>query len=849
MTRTALRIAIRDLRASWRKFVFVVLAVAAGVGALTGVRGFSESFRTMLLKEARTLIAADLFVRIFAQPTEKQQAIVDSLEARGVDHTMVTETVSMVGSDASGEPALTTLKAVDPAKFPFYGTVELSPAVKFRDALTLDSVVASDDLMLRLKIRVGDTVRIGGRPFRVAATLLKEPDRMSGSFSVGPRVLISRDALEKTNLVGLGSRASQRLLFKAGLVDLGTVERDLRREFPEALIVNYREMNPNIARGIGRATTFLSLVSLIALIVGAIGVATAMHAHLQTRLDSIAIMKSIGGRSGQVVSIYALQTLLLGVIGGLLGVLAGYAVQGVFPALIERFLQVKPEIAWSPLTALQGLALGVLTTLLFTLPPLLGVRDIRPAMIFRRDMPDGRTTFRQRWRSGARTVTLGLIISAGLAAVASSLVAGTWDEALRIGGSFVGALVVSLLLLTGIGGGLLRVMQTVTARAPGLPVTARHAIANLYRPGSQSRPVLTALGIGVMFTLTVYLVQNSVLNEIRRSAPPGMANVFFIDITPEQRDAVVALIRSQRGVERPPDVVATVSSRLQAVNGVPVEQLALSRGVGRRYRMARNISMEPALPEGTEVLRGKFWAEGDGPQISIRENTARLLKIDVGSTLTWEAYGTRIEARVSAVHRTDDRRIRNMVEFHMNPAALADLPTVHYASARVDNQNIGALQRAMYERFPTVTVINIAEILDRVQEVVDQIALVIRFISGFAIFAGAIILASSVAGTRFRRVREMAIFKTLGATRGRIAKMFSTEFLILGLAAGVIGSLLATGFTWLVLTRFFEEVPFRFDPVAVGVSVLATAAVAAAAGWLASFRILGQKPLEVLRGE
>lgn len=849
MRGTAFKIAFRDLRASWTKFVFVVLAVAAGVGALTGVRGFSESFRTMLLKEARTLIAADLFVRIFAQPTAAQQAVVDSLESRGVMHTLVTETVSMVASDAVPEPALTTLKAVDPARFPFYGTVEMSPPGQLREVLKPDTIIGSDDLLLRLKLKVGDTVRIGGQPFRIVAALMKEPDRMSGSFSVGPRILISREGLERTHLVGLGSRASQRLLFRAGTMDLKTVEGELRRQFPEALIVNYRDMNPNVARGISRATTFLSLVSLIALIVGAIGVATAMHAHLQTRLDSIAIMKSIGGRSGQVVSIYVIQTLLLGLAGGLIGVLGGYAIQGIFPALIERFLQVRPQIAWSPLTALQGLSLGVLTTLLFTLPPLLGVREIRPALIFRRDMPDVRKTFRQRWRSGFRTVMLGLVICLGLAAVATSLVAGTWQESLQIGGSFVGALVVSLLLLTAIGAGLLRATQTVITRAPGLPVTARHAIANLYRPGSQSRPVLTALGVGVMFTLTVYLVQNSVLNEIRRSAPPGMANVFFIDITPDQKDALVALVKAQPGVERPPDVLGTVSCRLEAVNGVPMDQLKVAGGVGRRYRMARNISMEARLPEGTDVVRGKWWGEGGGPQVSIRERTASLLNIDVGSTLTWEAYGKRIETRVASVHRTDERRLRGMVEFHMNPEALADLPTVHYASARVRNESIGAMQRAVYERFPTVTVINIAEILDRVQEVVDQIALVIRFISGFAIFAGAIILASSVAGTRFRRVREMAIFKTLGATRGRIARMFSAEFLILGLAAGVIGSLLATGFTWLVLKRFFEEVPFRFDWIAVVVSVVATALVASAAGWLASFRILGQKPLEVLRGE
>jgi putative ABC transport system permease protein len=849
MSLTTLRIAVRDLRASWTRFLFVIVAVAAGVGSLTGVRGFSESFRTMLFRESRTLIASDLFIRIFSQPTPEQRAAIDALQASGVTYTEVTETLSMVASDSVPEPALVTVKAVDPELYPFYGQIAIQPAGRLADALQANSAVVSDDLLLRLRVANGQTVRIGGQAFRIAGVLVNEPDRMSGSFGVGPRILISRASLERTGLVGVGSRASQRILFRLGNRQLQEVEAALRRVFPEALYVNFREINPNVQRSIQRAISYLSLVSLIALIIGAIGVATAMHAHLQTRMDSIAIIKSIGGRSSHVLAIYAAQTVLLGIAGGMVGVAVGYAAQGVFPALIERFLQVRPDPAFSPATAVQGLSLGVLTTLLFTVPPLLSVRDIRPAVIFRRDMPEVRPGLRARLRLGARSAALGLLVCIGLAAVAASLVSGTWLDAARIGGTFVLGIAVSLLALAAVSTVLTILLQALVLRMPRLPMTARHALANLYRPGSQSRAVLTALGVGVMFTLTVYLVQRSVLDEIRRSAPPGMANVFFIDITPEQRDALLALIRNHPGLERSPDVIATVSCRLEAVNGVPVDQLPLAGRALRRFRMARNISAEDTMPPGTELVRGKWWDDPQSPQISISPGAARNLRVDIGSTLRWTAYGKTIEARVAAIHRTDERRLRGMLEFHMNRAALADLPTVHYASARVRNEAIGALQRAVYERFPTVTVINVADILDRVQEVVDQIALVIRFISGFAIFAGAIILASSVAGTRFRRVREMAIFKTLGATRARIVAMFSTEFLVLGVAAGVIGSLLATAFTWLVLKRFFEEVPFRFDWTAVGVSIVATAVVAAVAGWLASFRILGQKPLEVLRGE
>jgi putative ABC transport system permease protein len=674
---------------------------------------------------------------------------------------------------------------------------------------------------------------------------------LSGTFNVGPRLLISRDGLERTGLITLGSRASRRLLFRLGPTTppIAVVQAELKQAFPEAMIVDFREVNPNIARGLVRATTFLSLVSLIAVIIGAIGVATAMRAHLQTRLDSIAIIKSIGGRSGQIVQLYLLQTILLGLAGGAIGVAVGLGVEAIFPVLIERYFQLRPDIAFNPVAAMQGMLVGLLTTVLFTLPPLLSIREVRPAAIFRRDMPETRLPWKQRARRSTRALVTGLLILIALASVTGALVANSWEEALRIGMYFIGGLAASLLVLTATAWLLLKALQTLVERLPRLPVTARHAVSNLYRPGSQSRAVLTALGVGVMFTVTIHLVQSSVLGEIRRNAPPGMANVFFLDITPQQKDEFVALVSGRPGVARPPDVLANVSCRLAAVNGVPADQLNLTGGAARRYRMARSISTEANLPEGAEIVRGAWWTNKAPGQISINEFAARTLHLEPGSAVTWSAYGRTIETRVAAIHRTDPQRIRGMVEFYASPGTLDGLPTVHYGAARVKPESIGALQRAIYQRFPTITVINVADILDRIQEVVDQISVVIRFISAFAIFAGAVILSSSVAGTRFRRMREMAVFKTLGATRARIARMLSAEFLILGTVAGVVGSLLANAFTWLVLRRFFDEVPFRIDWLVLLVSVISTALIAAASGWLASFPILGQKPLEVLRGE
>lgn len=851
---TAIKIARREARAARAKFLFVILAVAAGVGSLTGVRGFSASFRNMLLRDARTLMAADLSARVFALPDEAQMAAIHGLEARGVRWTWVTETITMVSSAAVSDPLLVSIKAVDPAAYPFYGTVTLSPPAALRTALTAGTVAVSSDLLPRLKVNVGDSVRAGGQEFRIAAVVDVEPDRMSGTLNVGPRVMMSRQGLDRTGLIRFGSRAAQRFLFRLGPRAPGVEEtrQILKRAFPEAQVIDFRETHPTITRGLDRATTFLSLVSLIALIVGALGVATAMHSHLQQKMDSIAILKCLGARSHQIIRIYVAQTLALGLAGGLAGIALGLAVQRVFPNLIARYFQMRIGVSWDWASAAQGLLAGLLTTLLFTLPPLLAIRRVHPGLVLRREMPESKRGWRERLRDSRASLLSGALILSGLFAIAAWLSTGTARDSVRLGAYFIGGIVASLAALAAVAWVLLRSLKALlrTRAAERLPVNLRHGVANLYRPGNQAQSALVALGLGVMFSLTIYLVQHSLLADIARSAPPGMPNVFLIGITGEQKEAVRAMLRSQPGVEGAPEIVPNVAVHLEAVEGTPVRQLALE-GWGRRFLQTRPASFSPVQPEHTEILQGAWWSgrpEGGAHRVSVSEEAAKILNVRPGSQLRFSAFGRTIDAEVTAVHRTEAIRVGAANEFIFDPETLAGLPASYYGGVRVKARQVAALQREAYRSFPTVSVVNAADVLQIVQGVVDQIALVIRFISLFTILAGAIILASSIAGTRFRRIREVVILKTLGATRRRVAGIFSVEFLILGAAAGLMGSLLAAGFSGLLLKRFFEA-RFQVEPAPVLLAIAITAVIANAAGWLASFRILGRKPLEVLREE
>ena len=841
------------MRASQAKFLFVILAVAVGVGSLTGVRGFSRSFRRILLRDARTLMAGDLSARVFGRPTAEQQGVFDGLTQRGVRRTWITETVTMASSEHAPDPLLISVKAVDPSAYPFYGVVKLAPERPFRQALDAHSVVVSDDLLLRLNVKTGDTLRIGGQDFQIAGVVTSEPDRMTGTLNVGPRVMITREGLDRTGLIEVGSRASERFLFQlpASGPSVAEVRRILKRAFPEATLADYRETHPIITRGLDRATTFLSLIGLIALVIGALGVASAMHGHLQQRLDSIAVMKCVGARSRQVIRIYTAQTLLLGLGGGLLGVILGTGVSGVFPSLLARYFTIDATPFLDAWPAVQGIAIACLITLLFTLPPLLGIRTIRPAVIFRRDMEPETAARRRRWfsRESRPALLAGGAILLGTGLVAATLTDGGLRLAVRTGAYFTGALTAGVAALALSAWLLLKGVRWFQRRAPkAVPGAVRHGIANLYRPGNQAQAAVVALGVGVMFTLTVFLIQSALVRQIRGSAPPGMPNVFLLDIPGGQRQAVTALMRSQPGVQEAPDVTGAVAAKIVAVDGVPIDRMSL-RDWGRRFLRTRSVTPLAEKPSEMEILSGSWWKPGDREaQTCVTDETAHILNLRPGSVIDWNIWNRSLRTRVACLERTESLRMSARFEFIFNPGQLDGLPAVYYGSARVQPRAVAALQRVMYQRFPTVTVINVADVMQIVEEVVDRISVVIQFISAFTILAGAVMVASSVAGTRFRRIREVVILKTLGATRRRIAGIFSVEFLVLGAVAGIMGSLLASGFAALVL-KFLMEIEFRFDPLANSTAIALAALIAAAAGWIASFPILSRKPLEILRDE
>ena len=841
--RTASKIGWRELRAGPAKFAFVVLAVAVGVAALSGVKGFGYAFRGMLLRNAKQLIAADLQAQTWDTLTPDQLSRIEAIGKRNGQITRVTETVSMAASPRQRVPQMISLKSVDPLAYPFYGTIGLEPRQPLASLLTDDSsVVVTPELELRMKVKPGDTLRIGGKEFTIRGIVTSEPDRLASGFGPGMRVLLSRAGLERSGLVQFGSRAAQRFLFKLSPgANLDAIKDQLKGTVHRIFISDYREGSPVVGKALDNTTTFLSLVSLIALIVGSLGVAMAMYSHLQQHMDTIAVMKAVGARSAQIMQIYLLQTLWLGIAGGLLGVGVGALVQKSFPLLIQRVFALLPDVPWDWSFSLQGMSLGVLATLLFTLPPLLSVRNVRPSLVFRRNMSDAAKEDRKHWRDKIPGWIGTAIILLGFYGIAVWL-----GGSARMGFYFIAGLVASVVLLGVIASLLLFIMRFIVKVANRrLPISLRHGFANLYRPGNQARSVLVALGIGVMFTLTTYLLQRTVLHEVTSEGPGRQGNLFLLDV--RDTAALSRLIHNQPGVQGNVQLVGYIVSRMLSKNGIPANRLDLNKERRGDLQTIR-ITTANALPDGLFLLKGRWWPAGvSQPMLAVSEQAARDFKLQLGDRLQFQIASRTVAASLVAIFRRESRApVRYDLVFPQ--AALAGLPVVYYGAVHVNPANIPQIEEAIFETFPTVTVMNLADVLTRIQEAVDQVALVIRFLALFAILAGIIILAASVAGSRYRRVREVAILKALGATRNRILSIFSIEFSVLGAVAGLVGAILANIFSRIIAEKFIEA-HFDFEWSSLLIAVAGTALLANIAGWLASSRILNQRPLEVLRSE
>ena len=833
MIRFVFRLAWRETRGAWRHFGYFFACITLGVSALVGVGSFADSLERTVARSAKSLMGGDVEIRSTLPLSVDATALVPEPRG-GVEVTRVRELVAMAQAGAQ-QTQLVELKAVEPG-YPFYGELVTDPARALPTLIGDGRALVHESLLARLGLRVGDQLRVGASDLTISGVILKEPDRAVGVFSLGPRVLIAAADLDRTGLIRPGSRVRYRTLFRLPEGRDAQVFRDrLALALPAAQrVATYTQAQPGLRRFWDQLTMYLGLTGLVALMVGGIGVAVSVNAFVREKQSAIATMKALGAGWRVLLSAYLLQTALLGLGGSALGALLGSLVQPLLAPALTRLLPIELTLSFSPRAVLGGLAMGVAVTLLYALWPLLQIRRVPPALILRSEVAP-RLHGRRPWKAA-------IPIAAGLAALALWQ-AGSW----KIGALFAGGLAGALLLLALGARTVVALARRVHWRSPAW----RQAAANLHRPGSHAGPVLVSLGLAVTLIVSIALLERSLRSQLVDRSPGSTPAFFFIDVQPDQAEPFARLVEGH-GATAAAELTPVVRSRLASVNGAPVAQTGKALREDAWYLTREYVLTWAKEPPGhNTVVAGRWWTPEEAarePLISVEDEIARQLGVGLGDTLTFDIQGVLVSARVTSLRHVDWRSFTSNFFVIFSPGALEGAPTTFIATVRARPEREGALQSAVVAAFPNVTAIPIREVLERVTAVLDQIALAVRLVAAFSIGAGLIVMAGALAITRRQRLYQSVILKTIGATRGFVSRVFAIEYALLGAAAGVAGSALAAGLAWAVL-RWAFDVPWQWAPATLVAGVLAATGLALVVGFLGTRRLLGRKPLGVLRGE
>jgi putative ABC transport system permease protein len=856
--RFALRLAWRESRGARRSLLLLAGAIAAGVGALVAIRSFGDGVQESVRVQARSLLGADLALGSAAPFSANAEAQLADLRATAratgqVAMARVTSFGAMVVLPRTGATRLVQALAVE-AGYPYYGEVLTEPAREWSKLAAGRDALVDAALLPALGAQVGDTLGLGEARFVIRGVVRNFPGDIAVRTSLGPRVFIPRARAEETGLLAMGSRARheaylrlpagadpQRLLlrYRPGLaaerVSLRTVAEDQQR----------------LSDSLGRLTRYLGLVGLVALLLGGIGVASAVHVLIRRRIETVAVLRCLGASSRRVMAVYLVEAGALGLAGSLAGAALGALAQLALPRLLGGFLPVDVPTTLSWPAVAMGLSVGLWTAVVFTMLPLLAVRRISPLVALRRDFeqaPDARDDTARR---------------AAIAALAASIFAMAALQAGSLaGGAAFAAGIAAALGILALAARLL--MRLLRARvSPRLPYVWRQGLANLHRPANQTLAVVLSLGLGVFLLATLVVIQSNLLRDLRVDAGAARPNLAVFDIQPDQLQGVRDLLREAR-VEAPP-ATPIVPMRITAVKGVPVSQMLAQSAAGaggprgrawvfrREYRSTYRDAPGPA----ERLTAGAWWEPGryagaaePGPvPVSLEVEIAHDLGVTVGDEIVWDIQGVSLPSRVASLREVTWARFEPNFFAVFPKGPLDGAPQTLVTLLRVEDEaERGRLERRLVERFPNLSALDLTQVQRAIEDVLGRVAWAVRFMALFSLATGLAVLAGALATSRFQRLREAVLLKTLGGTRRQVIRVVVAEYVALGAVASVVGVTLAALAGW-ALMRFAFEGSFALPVLPLAGFGLAVIALTVALGALGSAEMFRRTPLEVLRSE
>jgi putative ABC transport system permease protein len=835
------RMAWRDSRASRRRLVLVSLSIVLGVAALVGISSIGDNLQRTVELQTKSLLGADLTI---SARDNFPEATLAYLKTLGTDRAHEISSRSMITFPGHNQQRrLVQVRALD-GDFPFYGELVTEPRGAMQLLRRGAFALVEDTVMAQYGVRVGDEVLIGKGQFRVSGALKKIPGESAAISLLSPRVYLSMDSLKAAGLSGRESFSSHRVYLKLPPATTPEqVEADLRTRFNDQSFrfTTVAERKRDLGDNLKDVYSFLSLVGFIALFLGGVGVASAMHVYVRQKIATVAVLRCLGASARTSFAIYLVQGLGLGIIGSAVGAALGVGVQLFMPWVLKDFLPFEVELFISWVALFKGTAAGLVICLLFTLLPLLAVRRVSPLLALRSAQGEVTQPDPLRW-----------ILYVGIAGALPAFAiwqAGSW----RVGGGFSLMLGASFGLLAGLARG---VTWGVKRWAPGrsLSYVWRQGLANLHRPNNRTVLLLVSLGLGTFLMLTLLLVRGTLLEKIVGIGAGDRPNLMFIDVQEDQISSLSEIAR-QNGTPLLADA-PMVTMKLAVWKGRPVESL-LKEGKGalpgwtlrREYRS----TFRGTLRDTEKITQGKFVGRVPPGQtrvpISMEEGLAKDLQLKLGDELTFDVQGVPVAVYVGSLRQVEWQRMQPNFFVVFPEGVLEGAPKTYLAAVRVSSPAESAkLQQAVASALPSVSAIDLALILQTFDSIFSKAAFVITFMAAFTVATGVIVLIGAILSGRYQRLRESVLLRTLGATRRQLRQIQMVEYTVLGVLAATTGGLLATVAN-VLLARFVFKAPVIFSPLLLLASIVSSVVVTLAAGLLTHRGITKHPPLEVLRQE
>ena len=827
-----------DARSHLNRLFLFISSIVLGIAGLVAINSFHINLQYDIDDQAKDLLGADFMVRA-SKPIEKE--LIEYFDSLDNPQSREASFASMVLFLNSGQTRLIRVVA-SKGDFPYYGKVETRPENTYQKIYEGPYAVLDENLASQFTVSTEDSIKIGNMVFYVAGEVVKIPGGSGMSSTFTPSIYINMDHLDSTGLVQYGSRVNYRRYFKTSSEE--ETERLTEMLDPELRKYGHRietveGRKEDLGKGFQNMYKFFNLLAFVALIMGCVGIASSIYIYAREKRAAVAVLRCLGASGWQSFNVFMVQTVVMGMIGSVLGVLGGLGIQFGLPRLLEEFIPMTLTMRISWLVVAEGLVLGFVVSVLFSVLPLLYVRFVPPLSVLRSD----NTSHFKFTKTG--------IIVAVLTVLFPMLFATYQSKSIELGLWFFAGLLTAFLFLTLMARLLMRLTRKYFPKNLGF--VWKQGLSNLFRPNNQTTVMVVVIGLGAFLVATMYIVQTSLLNQVEFTGQENKSNTILFDVQPHQREGIIKLTEDNGLPVQ--QVVPIVTCRLASINGKTIEEIQQDTTDGvpnwaltREYR----VTYRDILHHSEELLEGEVQKivrqdKEDSVKVTISQGMQENLEVSLGDSLVFDVQGVPIRAVVGGVREVDWPTDPPNFIFVFPGGVLEQAPQIYVLTTRVDAQTVAdKYSRELVALFPNVSLIDLRLVLSTIQEFFDKVSFVIKFMALFSIITGLIVLAGAVINSKYARMRENVLLRTVGALKKQIVGLTLLEYSYLGLFAGIAGILLSLVSGYL-LSLFMFDVIFLPDISGLFVIWLGVILLTVSVGWLNTRSIMNNSPLEVLR--